>query len=168
MHIIIEGPDCSGKTSLALNLAESYGLAYHHEGPPPTNINTTKYYCDILKSLKKPTVIDRFALGERVYGPLLRGKDTLGKDGWMVVENLISTKHIFQITCTAPRFKLYDIYTSRQNEERLTALQFWASIEKWEELCHNTYVYDYTQRYAKDFLFKVLNAWDEYDHGIAH
>jgi thymidylate kinase len=75
MLVIIEGADKTGKTTLAKAIAGELGYEYVHfstpKGPPADE------YIDFLLALKRPTVCDRFHLGELVYGPLLRGKPGL-------------------------------------------------------------------------------------------
>jgi energy-coupling factor transporter ATP-binding protein EcfA2 len=73
-HIIIEGPDGAGKTTLARQLAHLTGKAYHHEGPPPAN--PFQHYMNLLLR-NEPTVFDRLFEGENIYGPILRGASGL-------------------------------------------------------------------------------------------
>lgn len=72
MLIIIEGPDNTGKTTLARHLQEVFSLDYIHCSKPKTD-NPYLEYCELADSIKKPTVIDRAHLGEYVYGTLWRG-----------------------------------------------------------------------------------------------
>lgn len=71
MLIIIEGPDNTGKTTLAQHLQETFVLDYLHCSKPKTN-NPYLEYMELADSIKKPTVIDRAHLGEYVYGNLWR------------------------------------------------------------------------------------------------
>lgn len=78
MFFIFEGPDGSGKTTLARDL-ERQGWRYHHEGPPPVPCpSLIEHYAQLLLSVRQPTVFDRLFLGEVIYGPLLRGHDKIG------------------------------------------------------------------------------------------
>ena len=36
--VVLEGPDGGGKTALANELVR-HGYTYHHEGPPPKNVD---------------------------------------------------------------------------------------------------------------------------------
>lgn len=62
--IVVEGPDGSGKTTLAHRLAQLRGLRYEHAGPPEEGIDHVRWYLD----RTGPYVWDRFHLGEETYG----------------------------------------------------------------------------------------------------
>jgi hypothetical protein len=90
MLIVIEGADKTGKTTLAKAISKQLGFEYVHfsapKGPPADE------YLDFLLNLKKPTVCDRFHLGELVYGPLLRGKAGLSPLELVVIERVMRLK----------------------------------------------------------------------------
>jgi len=104
-------------------------------------------------------VIDRFALGERVYGPILRGKDALGNVGWNLIQLKLLMKQAVQIMCLPPRSECGPIFTQRQKEgkELLTVEQFIESYKAWEAYAKNMFVYDYTRPHAQQFLFRMLD-----------
>jgi|TARA_R110000824_G_scaffold58288_1_gene157706 hypothetical protein len=162
MHIIVEGPDCSGKTTLAQQLCKILSFEYRHEGPPPDNVDLKDYYCGVLTlELISPTIIDRFALGERVYGPILRGKDGLGEEGLEKVQQVIMNLNVFQITCLPPNNILWKefIQSSLKENELLDPVQYEESITAWGKHCKNTYLYDYTSPLALEQLLGVLSYW---------
>lgn len=73
MLIIIEGPDRTGKTTLAKHLIDVFSLQYIHCSKPETD-NPYNEYIELIDSIKLPTVIDRVYFSEYVYGKLWRGK----------------------------------------------------------------------------------------------
>lgn len=75
MVIIVEGPDGSGKTTLCRSLERIMRLPYQHYGPPPAGVGRLEYYKREFRNKTSHNhgyIFDRFALGELVYGPILR------------------------------------------------------------------------------------------------
>ena len=72
--VVLEGPDGSGKTTLANALVEA-GWAYEHSGPPEKP--SLEHYLDMLRRHGGPVVLDRWHGGSYVYGIVFRGMDDL-------------------------------------------------------------------------------------------
>lgn len=70
--IVIEGPDCTGKTTLATHLARELGFKYAKFSNPVSRESAHRAYVDWLKAKQPNTVLDRSWLGEFAYGPLFR------------------------------------------------------------------------------------------------
>ena len=104
--VVLEGPDGSGKTTLAHQIQDRYGHAYRHEGPPPAGRPALFYYYERLvdADAAAPVILDRFALGERVYGPVLRGRDDLGYAGWAVVRDFLDARGAVRVLCLPPKW----------------------------------------------------------------
>lgn len=106
MIVLIDGPTAAGKTTLAEDLARRFDLEYAHEGPPPADVAPLAHYGCLLDDARhryeatdRGSVFDRFARGERVYGPLIRGRDGLGADGWRVFQRLARAAGVHQVLC---------------------------------------------------------------------
>jgi hypothetical protein len=93
-HVILEGPDGTGKTTLAQHLVDTLGYQYHHEGLPPGEDMLVYYAHLFLQKIKQgPTVFDRLHLGEHVYGPIMRGRSKMqGLPGVRLMQMLIRGK----------------------------------------------------------------------------
>lgn len=79
--IILEGCDRTGKTTFAEKLMKE-GYEYVHFSAPSTDEDTYKTYMTFLNNIDvdKKYVIDRFHVGEVVYGPIYREKAGLTDD----------------------------------------------------------------------------------------
>lgn len=164
MIVILEGPDGAGKTYLANELQNAFSLAYHHEGPPPEDVSALQYYGDILESMRgKDVVIDRFALGERVYGPVLRGKDGLGEDGWRVFQRLAAAVGAIQIVCLPPPEVCWSYWREGQNELFDDEIQFWKTYAAYGYYAQQSRVYDYTTTSLEEFTYGWVTepAWTQ-------
>src|SRR5688500_988429 len=96
-HVIIEGPDGAGKTTLAEHLVKHHGYRYHHEGKPE-HVDMLVRYAEVFleqTASGQPVVFDRLHLGELVYGNILRGKDRMhGSYGLELLELLFQAKGV--------------------------------------------------------------------------
>jgi uracil-DNA glycosylase len=145
-HVIIEGPDGAGKTTLARRLCDAYGYEYHHEGPPPED--ALHHYARLLTSAPKPTVFDRFHLGELVYGPLLRGQNRLGPGGITLMHRLIRALGINVVLCL-PTWETCLDNNRRKSEMIKDDATLHEAYERWIRvfISHNVNLqrYDYTR-----------------------
>lgn len=64
--IIIEGPDCVGKTTAAQRIRDAHGLEYVHTTRPRSTRHALKLYAGIMT--REAAVYDRAHLGSIVYG----------------------------------------------------------------------------------------------------
>lgn len=101
MLIVIEGCDGSGKSTLARDLVERLHRCFPdaetrlvHRGPPQQHV-LTEYELEIeayRPDGRTHLVIDRWHLGELVYGPLRRGRSQLDLGGLLHVELLLASR----------------------------------------------------------------------------
>lgn len=95
MFIILEGIDKTGKTSLANYLSKKFKLPIIKFSKPKGD-PFTEYY-EFLLNHKTPAILDRFYLGEEVYGPVKRGKSALTRVQFRKIESLVAKLKTFNI-----------------------------------------------------------------------
>lgn len=95
MFIIVEGPDCAGKSTFIDKMCRelAYSATPHTRtacGPPkPADRDVFEEYeqqADKLSQYSSVTISDRWHWGETIYGPMFRGKSRLNDAGWRHVE----------------------------------------------------------------------------------
>lgn len=114
MRIIIEGPDATGKTTLAKQLAAP-NTEYRHQGP----YKVSPLWETIVSVSRAPQhiVYDRLHLGERVYGPVYRGVDRLGDVRQRMLERYLLGERVVVIMCL-PSYEVSEsIFLARGDEE---------------------------------------------------
>lgn len=144
-HVIVEGPDGAGKTVFARRLCDARGFAYHHEGPPPEGPSALHHYARLLLEAKRPTVFDRFHLGELVYGPILRGRSALLEDDLELMRRLIDGLGATVVRCLPPWGVCEQNLHARElltEEQRRRAYNVWQY--RTEIALHVHLHYDYT------------------------
>jgi hypothetical protein len=125
MIIILEGPDCSGKSTLAGRLIESLRRAepdadvrYLHSGPPTEH--PLDEYTDPLRSYRPGTgvhyVCDRWHVGEHVY-PRVTGRRTdMTEDVRAWLELFLRSRGALLVHCDARDEHLLDCAVARDDE----------------------------------------------------
>lgn len=141
MLIVLEGPDCGGKTTLARELLAAHGGPGHreHAGPPadPPPCAFTEYE----SALDEPglrariadpgylVVMDRWHVGEAVYGPLWRGRSRLDAAGLLHVENSLLGFGAVRVACLPSYSALQIRFLSRGDDRTQVSELPWIHAE---------------------------------------
>lgn len=96
MIAIFEGPDGSGKTTLAEHVAALTGATYIHAQAPERH-PLVEYTAPIAAG--EDYVLDRWHFGEMVYGPLYRGGSGLTAEQFWAVEQYLDDLGAIVILC---------------------------------------------------------------------
>lgn len=166
-HIILEGPDGAGKTTLARQLCAELDMDYHHEGPPPAERSALEHYGGIFAGAKRPTVFDRFFLGETVYGPLLRGGSSLDPQDLTLLGRLMWGSGTLTIFCDPGSdvcFANNKLKAELINDEALLVRAYEAWQATWE--LAGPYgpraTYNYSSEHCRHFS-QFIGQW-RYEH----
>lgn len=94
--IIIEGADNSGKSTLGARLSKDLGVPLLHSVRPDPHSNEhacLRHSRDQL--MPKHAILDRvYAISEPIYGPICRGKSSLGNRGEDAMLDLMNRNHL--------------------------------------------------------------------------
>lgn len=153
MICVVEGPDGAGKSTLAQRIAVRFDCSVQHEGPPPLKVKILQHYGLSLQRAREEghnVVFDRLALGERVYGRLLRRYDRLGEEGWLAFQRLITAAGAYQIVCLPPYETCYRVWAARCAERELISDEtlFRKTYVAWEDIAthvHQDFIFDHTK-----------------------
>lgn len=165
MIVILEGPDGAGKTTLAHELCERYQLEYRHDGPPTaTSPHPLELYGAILQADRGQRVVwDRFAMGERVYGPILRDGDRFGDDGWRILNRLFSAAGATQVLCLPSYDMCHAAWSSGRDELFTDETIFKRTYDRYVQLYDpkTMFRYDHQNPVARIDLYGLLELADE-------
>lgn len=102
MVIIIEGPDGSGKTTLANKIAKQTGYILLHRTQPKSEEEKKNMMTEYLQVIKagKNVVMDRCWYSEMVYGPVMRDNSVISYPEMYELEKLLCRKGGLIIYCT--------------------------------------------------------------------
>ena len=103
MIIILEGPDGSGKTTLANIIQKQTGYELIHFSNPTSEIQRTAMFDRYVAAIKghKNLILDRSWYSEMVYGPILREASCINHYQMYELEKLLAKKGALVIYASA-------------------------------------------------------------------
>lgn len=162
--VILEGPDNSGKTTLAKRLCEVSGATYYHPGGAPSDAQAERQFL-IEQQLKVdrggPTVMDRVtSVSQQVYNP-----DTeLDAERNRYLDLLVSNPLVFLVYCRPSNEHLCNVanFTWRPEEteehrQKIITRSFeW--VERYDRLMEKAPClhYDFQDRDASEVMQTAL------------
>ena len=141
MILILVGPDCSGKSTLAKQLSEQTGYPIQHRHKPKDQAEKDAMmdmYIRIAKSGAN-VILDRAWYCEMVYGDIMRDKSYISIDQMYELEDLVANNGGgIVIHCTDETNKLWDRCIERGEEY----------IQDYETLANIKHMYDWLMHFV--------------------
>lgn len=136
MLFIIEGPDGSGKTSLAETLSKQTGYPIVHRSQPKSEEEKAKMFDEYLRlaSSSKNVILDRCWYSEMVYGPVMRDASVLSYPDMYKLEAAAKKHGAIVIYCTDQPGVLWKRCKRRGEDYIVDASTYNAIYEGYEEL----------------------------------
>lgn len=136
MILIIEGPDGSGKTTLANQLSRQTGYPIIHRSQPKTEEEKKLMMGEYIQTIKanKNAIFDRCWYSEMVYGPVMRDASVLSYPEMYELERLAAKAGAMIIYCTGPESALW-MRCMKRGEDYITCRDTFKAIHKsYEDL----------------------------------
>lgn len=132
MIIILEGPDGSGKTTLANKLAEQTGYDVVHMSMPKSEEEKVKMFSMYKQALEESdnVIFDRCWYSEMAYGPVMRGASYISHNNMYELENILAKKGAIVIYCKDNPKTLWS-RCMRRGEDYVT------KFRSFLEICYN-------------------------------
>lgn len=136
MIIILEGPDGSGKTTLAQQISKQTGFPIIHRSQPKTEEEKMCMMGEYLQAIKerKNAIFDRCWYSEMAYGPVMRDESVITYPEMYELERQLAKSGAMIIHCTGPEAALW-MRCQRRGEEYITCRDDFKAIHKnFEEI----------------------------------
>lgn len=136
MIIILEGPDGSGKTTLAKQLSRQTGYPYEHRSKPENEEEKAKMMIEYLQMCKsrQNLIVDRCWYSEMVYGKVMRDQSYIDYTQMYELERMLAKGGAIIIYCTASKAALWMRATQRGEDYITSRDDFNAICEEYEKL----------------------------------
>ena len=122
MIIIIEGPDGSGKTTLAEQISKQTKFPIVHRSQPKTEEEKKNMMGTYLLAIKehKNVIFDRCWYSEMAYGPVMRDESIISYPEMYALERALARGGAILIHCTGPEPTLW-MRCQNRGEEYVTS-----------------------------------------------
>jgi thymidylate kinase len=136
MIIIIEGPDGSGKTTLAEQLSRQTGYPILHRSHPKTEEEKKLMMGEYLQAIKgnKNFIFDRCWYSEMAYGPVMRDDSVISYPQMYELERQLAKSGAVVIYCTGPEAALWMRCQRRGEEYIICRDNFKAIYNNYEDI----------------------------------
>ena len=161
--LILEGVDCSGKTTLAHEIQERWSCKYIHVKQAPEGVDTLVHFITSIKGIRQPTIIDRLHWSEQVYAKILRKDSLLSDRDFGVIDGyLLAHKGIF-VLCKPSWISIYKNLlkdSGGENHNSFTAGLVFQEYCKSPRTILPVIEYDYDHDTVDDLLKRVQSCME--------
>lgn len=170
--IILEGCDGAGKTTLAENLKKIHEdrgahVEIVHYGPPDESISVRETYLAPIRkvALRHPSenlvvICDRFAVGEIVYGEILRKNDrTVPEDFEYIFKTVHDNFDHVSLTYVRPDFSTISSRFNARGDDLITEAMLIDIHMRYDELLRNPAPELGTARWAWNIADEVVQRF---------
>lgn len=122
MLIIIEGPDGSGKTTLAEKISKQTKYSIIHRSQPKTEEEKKLMMGEYIQTIRsgKNMIFDRCWYSEMAYGPVMRDSSVISYPEMYELEELLAKTGALIIYATGPKAALWQ-RCQKRGEDYITA-----------------------------------------------
>ena len=125
--IILEGCDCSGKSTLAVRLAEHYGSPITHYSKHDNKVMIKHAQ---LGAPGTAEIVDRFHLSEPPYSMYFR-HETPNYESVDAIDNMLVSGNHLVILCVPPQETVVGLWGERLDQELVKDKRVLEGIYKW-------------------------------------
>jgi thymidylate kinase len=138
MIVILEGPDGSGKTHLAKQMAKQSNYPLIHRVAPESQRDKDLMFQSYLDEINrgKNMVFDRAWYSDMVYGPIFRGETPISFPRMYALEERLARAGAIIIYCTGHPNTLWARCHVR-GEDNPGGTQFEQERDKFDRVCHD-------------------------------
>lgn len=131
MIIILEGPDGSGKTTLAQQIARQTGYQIIHCSQPKNDEEKKRMMGEYLQTIKehKNAIFDRCWYSEMAYGPVMRDASVISYPEMYALERMLAKGGAMIIHCTGPEAALW-MRCQKRGEDYIASRDDFKAIHK--------------------------------------
>lgn len=132
--LILEGPDCAGKTTLARYLEKEHGAIYLHHGWSPRYDVGRRFFASLRRAGRlaaegKLVVIDRLWLSADAYGSIYRGASDVPRRGRML-QRLALKYAAVTVLCVPPVEAVVEAHR-REKKKRAEMYDDVRAVAEW-------------------------------------
>ena len=163
--LILEGVDCSGKSTLGESIQKMWGCKYIHVLQAPDGADTLVHFLKAINGIRQPTIIDRLHWSEQVYAEVLREDSLLDDRDFGVIDGFALAHRGIIVLCNPPlEVVLNNIRNGKgdENHDANTATRVYEKYQETPRTILPVITYDYTTDSVEQLIEKAQATMEMY------